>query len=129
MAHSRDLGFAPLVFRSELMEEDLISIHNQFSIPPEFQLEILKSEERVCSLPDHIGVYVEYFRAGFRLLLHPFFIVLFYYLEMSFCSVVPNSWRHVCGFIVAYLLAGIEPTVTLFHYHFIVKRHPIAHGW
>ncbi|EHA8587449.1 hypothetical protein COCNU_scaffold002250G000010 [Cocos nucifera] len=25
--------------------------------------------------------------------------------------------------------ARVEPTVTLFHYHFMVKRHPIARGW
>ncbi|KAG1347996.1 hypothetical protein COCNU_06G018250 [Cocos nucifera] len=51
MARSGDLGFALLAFRSELTEKDLIVIHSQFNIPPEFKLEVPKPEERVCNPP------------------------------------------------------------------------------
>ncbi|KAG1342214.1 hypothetical protein COCNU_05G004430 [Cocos nucifera] len=67
MAHSEDLEFTPLAFRSELMERDLILIHSQFHIPPEFQLEVLKAKECVCSPPpDWIGIYKECFRTRLR---------------------------------------------------------------
>ena len=45
------------------------------------------------------------------------------------CSIVPNSWRHICDFATTYVLAGIEPNITLFLYYYTLKRHPKSRGW
>ena len=82
IAHSRDLELAPLAFQSDMIERDLILIHSQFHIPPEFQFDVLEVEERVCNPPPgRIDVYEECFWVGLRFSLHPFFIILFHFLR------------------------------------------------
>ena len=127
---SRDSDFALLEFPSEMMERDVVLLHEQFQIPSTFQLKILRPNNRVCRPPPgRMSLYKECFPTRLRLPLHFFFITLFQYLEMSPCSIVSNSWRHICNFTVVCVLARIDASIALFHAFFSLKRHPDSYGW
>ena len=73
----RDPNFAPLGFRSELIERDITLLHEQFQVPSSFQLEVLGLNNRVCQPPpSRMSLYEECFQTGLRLVLHPFFMAL-----------------------------------------------------
>ena len=76
-----------------------------------------------------MGFYEECFWAGLRLPLHPFFMVLLQYFKISPCMVVPNAWRHIYGFTMVCVLAGVVLNVIFFHFLFSLKWHLDPYGW
>lgn len=105
----------PPNFQSELMEVDLVLLHGQFQILLEFQLEVLGLNDRACSPPlSRMSLYEKCLRVGLRLPLHPFFVTLFQFLDMSPSLIISNSWRHICDFITVCILVGIQPSIILF---------------
>ena len=87
-------------------------------------------EEHAYSPPSgYISIYEECFRARLRFFLHPFFVILFHFLEISLSSVVLNSWQYICSFTMVCVLAGVGPSITLFRYYFTLKRHLRSRRW
>lgn len=110
-------NFGLMNFQSTLLDMDVLLLHEQFFIPPEFQLEVPESNDRVCKPPLlWMNLYEKCFRARLKLPLHPFFTFLFRFLNMSPCLIVPNSWWHICRFTAVCVLAGVNPSTTLFLY-------------
>ncbi|MQM16909.1 hypothetical protein Taro_049871 [Colocasia esculenta] len=68
-----------------------------------------------------VCIYAEAIRAGFRLPLPPFAILLLFKLGVAPSQLTPNSWRSVVGFLVVCALAKVLPTSRLFFYCFSVK--------
>ena len=106
MAVFQPVEFAPLTIPSEIQEEDLVRVRELYPTSSEFQLEAPGPGDGVCfPLHDRISFYEKCFRAGVRLPLHPFFVTLLRYLEISPCALVPNAWRYICGFTAACVLS------------------------
>ena len=85
---------------SSLTLEELSLIRVQYGVPPEYELELPKPTGRASTPPpDCFYLYQEAFRVGLRLLLSPFIITLFHFLNISLVSVAPNSFRFLIGFL------------------------------
>jgi hypothetical protein len=73
--------------------------------------------------PDEIVVFEDFFRRGFRVLVHPFLQGLLLYYEIGICNLHPNSILLIATFINLHeAFVGIEPHFDLFHYLFCVRK-------
>lgn len=70
-----------------------------------------------------IALYEECLKAGTRLPLFYFYIKCLKSFRIFLCTIVPNSWHHICGFMAKCLSAGIKPTLNLFRYVFYFAKH------
>ena len=134
-ARERDIAttesnFVLLSFQSEMIEQDIIMLLEQYQIPLIFQLEVSRPDDRVYHLPLRcMGFYEECFWTGLRLPLHLFFVILLQYFKISLCTVVPNAWQHICRFTAVCVLTEVVPNVTFFRFLLNLKRHPDSRGW
>ena len=82
--------------------------------------------ELVPPPPGRFCLYQEAFRAGLRLPLPPFVVVLFRFLDISLASVAPNSFRFLIGFLSLCHIVEVQPSLPLFRYFYTFKCHPSA---
>ena len=113
-----------------LWPEELSLIRIQYGISPEYELELPEPTGR-ASVPllDCFCLYQEAFRVGLRLLLLPFVIALFRFLNISLVSVVSNSFRFLIGFFSLCSLAEVRSTLSLFKNFYTFKHHPSTKNW
>lgn len=108
---------------SSMTEGDLVELHRLYPIDPHFQLEVPKKEDRACRPPPgRICLYEECFKAGLKLPIHSFIATLLLHLGLAPGALMPNSWRYICGFFAACMLAGVEPSLKLFQFLFFIKH-------
>ena len=117
--------FVPDTIPSSLTPEELSLIRIQYGVPPEYELELPGPTGQASAPPPGcFCLYQEAFRAGLRLLLPPFVIILFHFLNISLVSVASNSFRFLIGFLFLCHLAEVRPTLPLFRNFYTFKRHP-----
>ena len=109
---------------SMLSSRELSTLRGRYGIPTAFELELPMTNSRVGDPPARwIGLYEELFRADLRLPMHPFIVEIFHFFNVSFCCIIPNSFRFIVGFVVACSLAKVHPSILLFQSFFILKRY------
>lgn len=108
---------------SEITLSDLESCRTKYSIPHQYQLGIPGHDMRpyVPETP-WAFMYVDAFDAGLRLPLHPFVVECLSYWGIALAQMVPNCWRYVVVFVGECELHGIQPTLTVFHYFFVLEQ-------
>ena len=123
MAKQSELG--PSRYCSILNPDDLSWIRIWYEIPPTFDIELPKVDDRVDNLPpSRLAVYEKAIQTGLRFLVHLFIFDLFHFYGLSFCTIAPNSFSFAVGFLVLCFMASIQPSVDLFRSFFTIKRHP-----
>ncbi|KAG1363519.1 hypothetical protein COCNU_11G003460 [Cocos nucifera] len=91
-------SFAPDTIPSVLTPDNLSLIRIQYGIPSEYDLELPNSNDQVNSLLiGRFCLYLKALRAGLRLPMPLFIVVLFRFLNISFTFVIPNSFRFIIG--------------------------------
>lgn len=86
--------------------------------------------DRVCNPPPgRIVLYKECLKARVRLSLFYFYVKLLRFFWISPCSIMPNSWSFICGFMVKCLSTGFELILTLFRTIFNLVKSSQSRGW
>ncbi|RWW64684.1 hypothetical protein BHE74_00028058 [Ensete ventricosum] len=108
---------------SEITQPDLESCRTKYSVPLQYHLSLPGHHMRPY-LPEApwAFMYTDAFDAGLRLPLHPFVLECLSYWGIALPQMVPSSWRYVVVFVGECALHGIRPTLTLFHYFFLLEQ-------
>ena len=110
-----NLAFRSDDFVSMLGLEDLNQIRTSYRVPSEFDLELPEIMGRANNPPPiRLTMYEEAFNANFRLPIFSFILDLFRFYRISFCTLVPNSFRFIIGFLVACAMTNVRPSISLF---------------
>lgn len=65
-----------------------------------------------------VGIYVDYFREGFRIPVSTFLVKVLKYYRIHLSQLMPNAMSHIIGFEVLSRSQGRAYTVRLFMYFF-----------
>ena len=122
--------FASSAIPCSLTPDELLLIRVQYGVPLEYDLELPGPSDRASTPPPgHFCLYQEAFRAGLQLLLPPFVVALFRFLDISLASVAPNSFRFLIGFLSLCHVVEVQPSLSLFRHFYTFKRHPSVKDW
>lgn len=115
----------------KITEMDLVKLHCNFPIPPAFQLEVPREQDRAYKMPSgRLCLYKESFKAGMRLPLHPFFIAFLRFFSVSPCTLSPLSKFMAIHRLVYHGLFSCwgHPSISLFRFFYTFK-HPKPAVW
>ena len=116
--------FIPRTIPCSLHSEDLSLIRVQYKVSLEYELELLGSSDWACAPTlDHFYLYTKALRARLCLLIPPFVIALFQFLNIFFASMIPNSFKFIIGFLSLCISIEVHSTISLFRNYFTFKHH------
>ena len=120
-------SFGPGEIQTELTLGDLELLWTQYYIANKFHLELSDSNARVHSLPlRRLALYKKNLRADLRFFIFSFIFELFRFYRIAFCSLSPNFFRYIIGFLILCSQIGVRPSIPFFWALFILKKHPYA---
>ena len=69
-----------------------------------------------------IGLYEEAFQTRIRLPSHPFIVKIFCFFDISLCSIIPNSFCFIFGFVAICIMAKVQPSISIIQSFCTIKR-------
>lgn len=98
----------PEVYRSLVDQEDLILVRTRFCVPKDYEIELPEPDARIDDPPPgRLGVYEDSFEVELRFPLHPSVLELLRAFGIPLSVLIPNSIRHIIGFLGLCFLAEI----------------------
>ena len=122
--------FRPSMIKSKISPRMLRKVRDHYRFPSYYLTSAPQSDERINNpLRGSFGLYVDHLKAGLGLPLHPFFLMVFEAYDIVPGQLTPNSIRTICAFVMMCHIVKVEPTLSLSHVFFILKRDSRGLGW
>ncbi|KAK2985423.1 hypothetical protein RJ640_012436 [Escallonia rubra] len=107
-----DTWFAADEKRNKMSKESIISLLEEYPLPPPFSARVPALQEPANYGTDlETSVYEGHIKSGYRIPMHPFAVAFFNHYKMAPGQLVPNGWRKLVGLIYLVQTSGYPVTV------------------